>query len=198
MARSEALVWLTAKFPNAFDNTRAINPLKVGIIEDILLCADEAALVGISRSKLREAVVVFTRRIDYLTCLKAREMRIDLYGNPVSTVTVDEAEKAAIKIKKRIEKCARNARKTLESKTSPVLRPAAWKSVPLIVNGNDSNEADPHYIDRPPLYGSTSVTPKTAAVIVTHRGGRQYDPEAVAKLKEKLGLSRKTEKTEAE
>ena len=105
--RHHALEWLAQQFPEAFDNSKRIRPLKNGIMNDILECADEAAKVGISRSKLREAVVLFTRRLDYLTCLKAQEMRIDLHGNPINPVNAEDAEQAASKIKKQIEKSLR-------------------------------------------------------------------------------------------
>ncbi|MDI1352614.1 MAG: ProQ/FinO family protein, partial [bacterium] len=101
-ARTDALAWLAATFPLAFDNTLRINPLKAGIMDDILEHAEHAAENGISKSKLREAVVLFTRRLDYLACLKAREMRIDLQGNSMVAVTDEEAEHASLKIKKRI------------------------------------------------------------------------------------------------
>lgn len=175
-ARNTALIWLAATFPQAFDNTLCIRPLKVGIMDDVLLHADKAIAAGISRSKLREAVVLFTRRIDYLACLKAREMRVDLEGNAIITVTEQEAEKAALKIKKRIEKAVKNARKT--AVTKPCYK----------------NEADPHYLERPPMFSAQSATAannKTASVIVKHKSSRAFDPEAVARLKEKLGLSRK-------
>lgn len=68
-------------------------------MSDILQHAEKAEQVGISKSKLREAVVLFTRRLDYLACLKAREVRIDLHGNPVAEVTEEEAEHASMKIK---------------------------------------------------------------------------------------------------
>jgi ProP effector len=109
--RITALQWLAIHFPLAFDNSSCIRPLKIGIMEDILVHADKAAEVGISKSKLREALVLFTRRLDYLTCLKIRERRIDLQGHEVTEVTLEEAEHAAVKIKKRVEKSARNARK---------------------------------------------------------------------------------------
>lgn len=196
MARNDALGWLATRFPNAFDNTLSIHPLKVGIIDDILLHAEQAAEAGISRSKLREALVLFTRRIDYLTCLKAREMRVDLDGNPVEVVTEEDAEKASLKIKKRIEKCVRNARKMLDPKALPNygVRPAALKSAPESPMSYLNNESNPHFIERPPMFSSQSATPvKAASVIVKHKAARQYDPEAVARLKEKLGLSRKAE-----
>lgn len=111
-ARADALLWLAANFPAAFDNSLRIRPLKGGIMNDILLHADKAAEVGISKSKLREAVVLFTRRLDYLACLKAREMRVDLQGNDVAEVSAEEADHAAAKIKKRVEKrrsqCSQN------------------------------------------------------------------------------------------
>jgi len=115
-ARVEALVWLSNTFPEAFNTDERIRPLKVSIMADILAYADGSPAVSrqgapISRSKLREAVAMFSHRMDYLTCLKAREDRIDLEGNVVGTVTEEEAELASATIKKRIETVIRNSRK---------------------------------------------------------------------------------------
>lgn len=201
-ARHEALNWLAKKFPNAFDNSQRIHPLKTGIMDDILMFADEAADAGLSKSKLREAVVVFTRRLDYLACLKAREMRVDLQGNPVALVTEDEAERAAIKIKRRIEKGIKNTRNAPESKGST---PTVTKneSAPPAYPGYPQNAADfaPQYPARLSAYsasGQAAVmqTNRSAAVMVKHRASKPYDPEAVARLKEKLGLSRREEQKE--
>ncbi len=190
-ARVEALGWLAATFPRAFDNTVTIQPLSLGIMVDILAYADKASEAGISNSKLREAVVLFARRIDYLTCLKAREMRIDLDGNPMSQVTEEEAALAAAKIKKRVEKSAKNARK---NSTSPSFtKPFSQRQVSA-----PANEFTPYYPERAPAYSvQNSNTPaaRTASVTVTHKQTRQYDPDAVARLKEKLGLSRKNLET---
>lgn len=191
-ARSDALLWLAATFPEVFDNSIRIRPLKIGIMEDILAHAEEAEVVGISRSKLREAVVLFTRRIDYLTCLKTREMRVDLRGKPVAMVTDEEAERATIKIKKRIEKSARNARKSLISKIpnhynlKPVNQP----------NAQSSQELMPNYPERAPAFSAQNIvaqSTRAASVVVKNKTSRQFDPDAVARLKEKLGLSRKSE-----
>lgn len=184
-ARNEALLWLAATFPQVFDNTLRIRPLKIGIMDDILAVADKAEEFGISKSKLREAVVIFTRRIDYLTCLKAREMRIDLDGNSVSVVTEDEAEKAAIKIKKRVEKSARNARKLVPTKTSS----SSSQSLP--------QETPSYFPERAPAFSiqNQAASAPRPAVVVTHKPSRQFDPDAVARLKEKLGLSRKAQET---
>ncbi len=189
MARNDALLWLATVFPRAFDNSMLIQPLKSGIMMDILAHADEAAVAGISKSKLREAVVVFTRRIDYLTCLKAREMRIDLEGNPVTQVTEDEASHAAVKIKKRVEKSTKNARKNLVNK--PISynssRPSdqkKYQSEPYVT---------PHYPEHPPAFSvqHNAQPARSVSVVVTHKSVRAYDPDAVARMKEKLGLSRK-------
>lgn len=194
--RTKALAWLAAQFPAAFDNSLCIRPLKLGIMDDILLVAEKAEKEGISRSKLREAVVVFTRRLDYLACLKLRETRVDLYGNSVEQVTLEEAEHAAMKIKKRVEKCARNAKKQSLIKTiqAPSSTSVAYsKSTGYIAQEVD--EFTSSYSTRSsasPLQESTKVP----SVIVKHKTSRQFDPSAVARLKEKLGLSRSSEKHE--
>lgn len=191
-ARVEALLWLAHVFPNAFDNSMIIRPLKSGIMTDILAHADSAAAAGISKSKLREAVVLFTRRIDYLTCLKAREMRVDLDGNPVTPVTEDESIRAALKIKKRVEKSTKNAKKDLVVKSQGLIAPKA------VDHRNHRPEQDmtPYYPDRPPAFGvqNSAIQPaRTASVVVKHKTMRAFDPAAVARLKEKLGLSRKND-----
>ena len=188
-ARMDALSWLAANFPAAFDISLRIYPFKIGIMDDILLYADSAAEAGISKSKLREALVLFTRRIDYLACLKLREKRIDLQGNQVGQVSEEEAKHAAEKIKKLIEKNIKNSRKALVEKTSINFQSAANQSVNV-------EENFPCYPHRSSLYNSTlnsSIQPKTATVIVKHKAVKHYDPEIVARLKEKLGLSQNTE-----
>lgn len=196
-ARTEALLWLAANFPAAFDNSLRIRPLKNGIMEDILLHADKAAEAGISKSKLREAVVVFTRRLDYLACLKLREMRVDLQGNEVTAVSAEEAEHAAAKIKKRVEKSVRNARKVLVEKTNNQFGSSQLPpSYPVKAAGqaNATDDYLPTYPVRSYAAQNTITQPtRAAAVVVKHKTTRQYDPDAVARLKEKLGLSRSLE-----
>ena len=195
--REKALHWLASNFPLAFDNTLRIRPLKAGIMEEILHYADKAAADGISKGKLREAVVIFTRRLDYLACLKLREMRIDLQGNEISEVTLEEAEHAAIKIRKRVEKSARNARKLLGNKSSAhSMSSSNQNSAPSKPHYTAQEQEDylPTYPSRSTPYNSPSNPPvKVSSVIVKHKTTRQYDPSAVARLKEKLGLSRTLE-----
>lgn len=193
-ARMEALLWLAATFPAAFDNTVRIRPLKAGIMVDILQHADKAAEAGISKAKLREAVVLFTRRLDYLTCLKAQEARIDLHGTIVCEVTHEEAESAAAKIKKRVEKSIKNARKLITEKSEHY----SYSRNPNPKTSQNTSSGEPHfptYPSRSSAYNSatTPTPPRAAAVIVKHKTTRQFDPDAVARLKERLGLSLNTE-----
>lgn len=186
-AKKNALIWLATKFPQAFDTSLSIQPLKIGIIDDILQYSTEAAQEGFSRSKLREALVLFTRRIDYLTCLKAREMRIDLWGNLIEPVTDEEAENAALKIKKRIEKSAKNARKlSALAKDTQVdsSRPRVNRAVSAPFHPVPS---EANYFDNLP------AEPVKAMPIIKHKTTRAFDPKAVARLKEKLGLTRKVD-----
>ena len=194
-ARSDALLWLTAHFPAAFDNSLRIHPLKIGIMDDILLHADKAELAGISKSKLREAVVLFTRRIDYLACLKLREMRVDLQGNIVGEVSAEEAEYAAAKIKKRVDKSAKNARKMLSDKN---LTPPSTNFHTKSTSQSSTSAEDylPTYPARSSSYNNlpTPTLPvRATSVVVKTKMTKQFDPDTVARLKEKLGLSRSLE-----
>ena len=201
-ARTDALAWLAANFPAAFDNSIRISPLKTGIIADIFQYADKAAQAGISKSKLREAVVLFTRRLDYLICLKSREKRIDLQGNVFVEVTEEEAGHAAVKIKRRVEKGVRNARKIMAEKMSGQSANTSHQSnsyIPKSTSQTATPVADdylPTYPARSPAYLAqhTPAQPaRAASIVVKHKTTRQYDPDAVARLKEKLGLSRSLE-----
>ncbi|CEG55669.1 ProQ/FinO family protein [Legionella fallonii] len=197
-ARLDALSWLAVTFPNAFDNSVSISPLKKGIMADIMEYAEQAVQAGISKSKLREAVVLFTRRLDYLTCLKAREMRIDLQGNVVSEVTDEEAEHASVKIKRRVEKSVRNARKILSEKNSnpPTMSPQQGSGYSFKASNSQPVSAPddflPIYPPRSPQ-SAPAQPARSAAVVVKHKTTKQFDPDAIARLKEKLGLSRSLE-----
>jgi ProP effector len=176
LARHEALSWLAQQFPCVFDNRTQIQPLKLGIMNDILAYTEAAGAAGISKSKLREAVVIFTRRVDYLACLKAREMRVDLQGQAVMPVTEEEANIAAQKLKKRVEKSSKNARKNSA--------PRSYKG------GEDAvNTYYPSYTPALAERQNPSQAARAPSVLVKHKSVRSFDPDAVARLKEKLGLA---------
>ena len=132
-------------------------------------------------------MVIFTRRVDYLTCLKAREMRVDLAGNPVAQVSEEEANLAAMKIKRRVEKSSKNARKVLATKASSHNH--------FVFNDQIKYQAEHQNSllgsDDASSYRAQSSLPRAAPVVIKHKSTRAYDPDAVARLKEKLGLSLK-------
>ena len=191
-SRNEALIWLATSFPKIFDNSLVIRPLKLGIMEDILAHSDKAEADGISKSKLREAVVIFTRRIDYLTCLKAREMRVDLDGNPVSQVTEDEASKASLKIKRKVENSSKNARKTIINKPTTSINLKA-KEAPKYQSERCDTIPYPLYSQNFDTQNNSSAKVNPAPVIIKRKTTRAFDPDAVARMKEKLGLSSKSD-----
>lgn len=182
----DALRWLATRFPEAFDSSMRVRPLKIGIMHDILNYADEASKYGVSKSKLREAVVRFTRRTEYLASLKAREPRVDLFGNLGEIVSEEDALKAAQKIKLRIEKNIKNSKKltgSIESKTKLSVH-IPKNETPLYAS--NATEKSIAYN----MQDSFSHAPRSAQqVMIKHKQSRQYDPEAVARLKEKLGIS---------
>lgn len=180
MSRLTALSWLRKTFPLAFDSERRIAPLKIGIIHDILAHAEAAAVEGISKSKLREAVVIFTRRIDYLVCLKSREMRINLQGEAIAEVSVEEAEQAALKIKKRIEKSLKTSRAAVASTKSSKIN---------YDNTTDKSSRTLQYAESDLTIEQHHATQAQKTVVVTHKSARTYDKDAVLRLKAKLGLT---------
>jgi ProP effector len=173
-SRQEALTWLAKRFPKAFNTELSIQPLRVGIMQDILEYANEAFQHGISKSKLRQAVVVFTRRVDYLACLKAQGGRINLEGEVCETVTEDDAQRAAAKIKKLIERNIKMSKKVL-------------------VDGFRAKSA--YSIDIKNLsMGSPiekeSPSVKKIEIVFKSKPTKQVDPEAIKRLKSKLGLKK--------
>ena len=152
-SKLDALKWLQTRFPEAFDSSVRIRPLNLGIIDDILAHADEAAVLGISKSKLREALVLFTRRVDYL-------------------ISEEDAQSAAIKIRKRIDKNAKNTRKS---------------DLGLADLPKRSKISTPNVFTQTPLQGPE--TQQTRVRVMSKQ--RAYDPLAIARLKEKLGISKK-------
>jgi ProP effector len=198
LARLDALRWLAKTFPHAFDSQQEIQPLKIGILHDIMAHAELALAAGISKNKLREALVVFTRSIDYLACLKAREMRIDLEGNPTEQVTAQEAENAALKIKRRIEKSAKNARKQNAEKSSHVINHRKGLDAVTLNPTASTRATTPHHYPSYTAHMESGhlAQPKAHKPSIIVKPSRSFDPEAVARLKQKLGLSHKEAKAD--
>ena len=162
-ARLQALAWLKDCFPEAFDTETRIRPLKIGIIDDIFEHYDASEEKAVSKSKLREALVMFTRRMDYLACVKVRDDRIDLEGNIVGSVSEVHAAHAAETMRSHVDRSIEQDKEEAVEETARVT------------------------IDLHP-----SLEPKKApAVTIRRKTTRQFDPEVVARLKAKLGIAKK-------
>lgn len=88
----EALELLYQHFPKAFIKEGDCKPLKVGILEDLKPLI--AGIEGLSISKVRAAVRVYTTRLRYFYAVREGAMRVDLNGNEVEPVTAEHAEYA--------------------------------------------------------------------------------------------------------
>lgn len=100
-AKKVAFDWLVNTFPNAFSHEKeAIKPLKVGIINDIFRHLLSLKPAPVSRSKVRQVIQHYARRIPYLKQLQVAAVRVDLAGQPAGTVTVEEEAAAQRKIKR--------------------------------------------------------------------------------------------------
>ena len=88
----EALALLCKHFPKAFVKDGECKPLKVGILEDLKPLI--ANIEGLSISKVRAAVRVYTTRLRYFYAVREGAMRVDVQGNEVEPVTAEHAEYA--------------------------------------------------------------------------------------------------------
>lgn len=167
--RQHVLKWLAEHYPKAFDTEVRINPLKIGIVDDLFNEINALEELPFSKSKLRQALVCFTRRMDYLTALKMRNPRVDLEGNIVAEVTEEEANSAAQRIHQQIAKGIRKR--------------------------SEDNKKSAPQLDLRPKARQTQQFAKAPALIKVKRRPvaptMQTDPETVARLKAKLGIKSK-------
>jgi ProP effector len=166
-ARLHALNWMSQRFPQAFATENSIHALKIGILHELLQYADEAQKLGISKAKLREALVVFTRRLDYLACLKAQGPRINLFGEIAGEVSPEEANNAASKIKKMVEKNYKHQKRI--------------KPRELDFESYQQRDSFSSYQE--------AKSPKSVEVVIKTKSSKTLDPNAINRLRSKLGLS---------
>lgn len=166
-SRREAFHWLSETFPEAFDTTNRIRPLKVGIMNDVLKEAQKRS-APFSKSKLKQVVAMFANRLEYLACLKLkRDDRIDLEGTVVGVVTDAQGLAAANALKKRVDKMTRDTLN--EEKKSK--------------DKKKETKITPSYPYRPQPKIETP-TQKAPQIVVK----RKVTPEKIARMREKLGL----------
>lgn len=191
-AKLDALNWLAETFPEAFNTEHRVRPLKKGIMDDIFAYLDENPDCDFSRSKLREAVVMFTRRMEYLVCLKCRNSRIDLQGDFAGEVTEEEAENAAEKIK---IYTSDGYEKNKHAYRHLVREPKKANFEPKKV----SQTFTPNYhsyhsssTQNMSLDAASEMKTTKTQVTIKRKVAKKIDPEAVARMKAKLGIGKET------
>ncbi|WP_454731355.1 MULTISPECIES: ProQ/FinO family protein [Cupriavidus] len=86
-------IWrLQRHFPRAFPKNPAPKlPLKQGILDDAALQLDT---LGLTREQLQQAIAAWCQGSRYWACLVEGAARVDLQGNPVGSVSADQAARA--------------------------------------------------------------------------------------------------------
>lgn len=111
-AKKLTFEWLIKTFPQTFFTDKEnIRPLKLGIIDDILNYLSHCNQSSISRSKIRQSIQHYARRLPYLKQLQFEASRIDLQGREAGFVTEEEEELAIRKIKRALSRSKLRMRK---------------------------------------------------------------------------------------
>jgi ProP effector len=110
---ARAVATLQKHFPRAFPRSPIPKvPLKVGILKYVLA---HAASIGLSARDVRNGIKLWCRGHHYWTHLTEGSARIDLHGEIVGTVSVDEAEYGAsqesMRLMRRREQVAKGDRR---------------------------------------------------------------------------------------
>jgi len=93
--RLQVIDWLIKHFQNAFfKKGNQIKPLKIGIFDDIIDFYERLDSPPFSKKSLREALSYYSASPAYLNCQKENSARIDIYGNEVDVVTLEQARYA--------------------------------------------------------------------------------------------------------
>jgi len=97
-AKKEKLIiidWLIEHFPAAFfKKARSIKPLRIGIFEEISDFYNRLDSPLFSKKELREALAYYCTSPAYLSCQTIDTARVDLFGNEMEVVTLDQAKYA--------------------------------------------------------------------------------------------------------
>ncbi len=191
-AKIDALTWLSDTFPEAFNTEFRVRPLKKGIMDDVFSYLDENQEPDFSRSKLREAVVMFTRRMEYLVCLKCRNNRIDLKGVITEEVTEEEAKKAADKIKNHMTGSFEKNKRTHDLSTRTP-REASFEAEKSPTSYLMTNPLSSSTMDGSALMATTGMPQGVKTqVTIKRKIAKRIDPEAVARMKAKLGIGKES------
>lgn len=103
--KTEIIDWLIEHFPSAFfKKSHGVKPLKIGIFEDLIDFYERLDSPSFSKKSLKEALNYYSGSPAYLKCQKLHAARVDLYGNEVDTVTLEQAQYAQLRFQSRYQK----------------------------------------------------------------------------------------------
>lgn len=146
----QALIWLKETFPKTFFNGRECKPLKVGIIKDIVDYLDQHPEISVSKTKVRLAVVQYTRQRYYINQLRIDAPRLDLSGEPAGKVNEEEGKSASFKLKRKVKKPGMMKRRPVgrmsgnrrssPGNPNPTITIRAKRSPGLAVPGNSNRD----------------------------------------------------------
>ncbi|MGQ4275890.1 RNA chaperone ProQ [Pseudidiomarina sp. E22-M8] len=111
----EVLAYLAEKFPACFSLDGDAKPLKIGIFEDLAKQLEDDE--SVSKTRLRTALRHYTNSWRYLRAMKKGAERVDLAGEPVSTVDEEQQTHAAEALAQ--SKAAAAERKKAATATAP-------------------------------------------------------------------------------
>ncbi|MFP3029582.1 MAG: RNA chaperone ProQ [Arsenophonus sp.] len=88
----EIIAFLAQRFPHCFISEGEARPLKIGIFQDIVARLTEDD--GISKTKLRSALRMYTSSWRYLYCIREGSKRVDLDGNACGVLETEHVKYA--------------------------------------------------------------------------------------------------------
>lgn len=95
LQKQAVIAWLVEQFPKAFFyKAVCVQPLKLGILEDIIDVYERLESPPFSKKTLREALNYYTASKAYLLAQEPEAQRIDLFGQPDGTVSAEQADYA--------------------------------------------------------------------------------------------------------
>ncbi len=96
---------LKAHFPHCFKELKEIQPLKIGIKQDLVKHLSSREDIVISdKACMVNSLAYYVNSIAYHKSMVAGAMRLDLEGNPVTAVTAEEANYSAECRKSKLQK----------------------------------------------------------------------------------------------
>lgn len=120
----DVLAFLCQSFPKCFISSGPLQPLKVGIFQDLAARLGDNATV--SKTQLRQALRVYTSSWRYLEATKEGVNRIDLEGQPAELIDAQQAEHAAKLLAESKQKAAEKRKvKQQEQRAQQTAKPQA-------------------------------------------------------------------------